>query len=406
MMIQRPERSVPVWEAYDVAVVGGGVAGVAAALAAARSGAKVCLIETYAGLGGLATMGHVIIYLALCDGRGRQISFGIAEELLKLPMRYSTATMPDVWRSPATASRESLAKRRYTLSYDPGPMSIGMDVLLEEAGVEVIYDTVIVDTVRASHSSITHLIAENKSGCGAFAVKSVVDCTGAADVCHLCGEETETATKNVRAAWYYAIDDERKISLGMACDAYQDNDDDATVMRFDGTDWRSVSRQIIESRKYILTDVERWNERRAKAEQSRLYPFYAPYFPGFRMTRHLVSDYVMRPKDVHVWHDDAVGMFSDWRKPGPVYSLPIRSLLAVKTPNLSVAGRCLSSTGDTWDITRVIPVCAVSGEAAGTASAMAVAARCALRELPIDRVQARLMERGVVLDPALVKQIC
>ena len=82
MMIQRPERSVPVWEAYDVAVVGGGVAGVAAALAAARSGAKVCLIEKYAGLGGLATMGHVIIYLALCDGRGRQISFGIAEELL------------------------------------------------------------------------------------------------------------------------------------------------------------------------------------------------------------------------------------------------------------------------------------------------------------------------------------
>lgn len=404
MTIRRPERCVPVWAEYDVAVTGGGIAGVAAALAAARCGAKVCLIEKYAGLGGLATMGHVIIYLALCDGRGRQISFGIAEELLKLPMRYSAATMPEVWQSPDASSREQLAKHRYTLRYDPGPMSIGMDVLLEEAGVEVIYDTVVVDTVRGSDGSITHLIAENKSGCGAFAVKSVVDCTGDADICHLCGEETETATKNVRAAWYYAIDDERMISLGMACDAYQNNDDDATLMRFDGTDWRSVSRQIIESRKYILTDLERWNRQRTKAEESRLYPFYAPYFPGFRMTRHLVSDYVLSPSDVHVWHDDAVGMFSDWRKAGPVYALPIRSLLAVKTPNLSVAGRCLSSTGDTWDITRVIPVCAVSGEAAGTASALAVQAGCSLRELPVDRVQTRLMEQGAVLDPELVKK--
>jgi len=122
------------------------------------------------------------------------------------------------------------------------------------------------------------------------------------------------------------------------------------------------------------------------------------------MTRHLVSDYVMTPADLHRWHDDAVGVFSDWRKRGPVYSLPYRAILAVKTPNLAVAGRCLSSTGDTWDITRVIPVCAVSGEAAGTAAAMAAASGRPLRELPVADVQSALRRRGVRLDPALVAE--
>ncbi len=402
--IKRPARNVPVWGKYDVAVAGGGVAGVAAALAAARQGAKVCLLEKYAGLGGLATMGHVIVYLPLCDGRGRQVTFGIAEELLKLPMKYSACKPSGAWGTPSEASNEELRKIRYELRYDPGPMSIGCDAILEEAGVEIIYDTLVVDVVKASDGAITHLVVENKSGCGAFAVRSVIDCTGEADLCHLCGEETETFTKNVRSAWYYAVDDARKLTLGYAVDAYWKVDETPDMMRFDGTDWRSVSRQIIESRKLIVENVAHLNEKRQETGQPKLYPFYTPYFHGFRMTRHLVSDYVMTPADQHRWHEDAVGIFSDWRKAGPVYSLPLRVLLAVKTPNLATAGRCLSSTGDTWDITRVIPVCAVSGEAAGTAAAMAVASSCALRELPITRIQSTLSKQGVVLDPALVKE--
>lgn len=403
-MIKRPESTIPVWGEYDVAVAGGGVAGVAAALAAARQGAKVCLLEKYAGLGGLATMGHVIVYLPLCDGRGRQVSFGIAEELLKLPMQYSACKPNGAWAAPSEASNEDLRKTRYELRYDPGPMSIGLDAILEEAGVEIIYDTLVVDVAKASNGAITHLVVENKTGCGAFAVQAVIDCTGEADICHLCGEETETATKNVRSAWYYAVDEERKLTLGYAVDEYWKVDEIPEMKRFDGTDWRSISRQIIESRKLIVENVAHLNEKRQGTGLSKLYPFYAPYFHGFRMTRHLVSDYVMTPVDLHQWHEDTVGIFSDWRKPGPVYSLPLRTLLAVKTPNLATAGRCISSTGDTWDITRVIPVCAVSGEAAGTVAAMAVASGCALRELPIDRIQSTLVEQGVVLDPALVKE--
>lgn len=404
-MITRPEKKIPVWGKYDVAVAGGGVAGVAAALAAARRGAKTCIIEKYAGLGGLATLGHVIVYLPLCDGRGRQVSFGIAEELLKLPMRYSPCKPSGAWGDPGHASREELAKIRYELRFDPAPMSIGLERILDEAGVEIIFDTVLVDVARGGDGSITHLIAENKSGCGAFAVKSVVDCTGEADICHRCGEETETATKNVRSAWYYAIDPDRKVVLGYAVDEYWKVDEIPALARFDGTDWRSVTAQILESRKLILENVADRNQKRAEQALPPLAPFYAPYFHGFRMTRHLVSDYVMTSADVHQWHDDAVGVFSDWRKAGPVYSLPIRALLAVKTPNLATAGRCLSSTGDTWDITRVIPVCSVSGEAAGTAAAMAAASGRALRDVPVGDVQSALVKQGVVLDPELVKEL-
>jgi len=404
-MITRPEKKVPVWGECDVAVAGGGFAGVAAALAAARSGAKTCIIEKYAGLGGLGTLGHVVVYLPLCDGRGRQVSFGIAEELLKLPMRYSPCKPSGSWGDPANASREELAKIRYELRYDPAPMSIGMERILDEAGVEIIYDTLIADAARGGDGSITHLIVENKSGCGAFAVKSVVDCTGEADICHRCGEATETAAKNVRSAWYYAVDPDRKVVLGYAVDEYWKVDEMPTPARFDGTDWRSVTAQILESRKLILENVAARNLKRAEQALPPLSPFYAPYFHGFRMTRHLVSDYVMTPADVCRWHEDAVGVFSDWRKAGPVYSLPIRALLALKTPNLAAAGRCLSSTGDTWDITRVIPVCSVSGEASGTVAALASASGRALRDVPVGEVQAALVKKGVVLDPGLVQEL-
>ena len=84
MKSTKNEKELPICYECDVAVVGGGVAGIAAALSAARQGAKVALVEKQCVLGGLATSGLITIYLPLCDGMGRQVSFSIAEELLRL----------------------------------------------------------------------------------------------------------------------------------------------------------------------------------------------------------------------------------------------------------------------------------------------------------------------------------
>lgn len=112
MFLDEPARKTPIVGAYDVAVVGGGVAGIAAALAAARCGAKTILIEKQFALGGLATLGLVTIYLPLCDGCGRQVSFGLAEELLRLSIRHGWEDRyPAPWLENGT--QEERKKRRF-----------------------------------------------------------------------------------------------------------------------------------------------------------------------------------------------------------------------------------------------------------------------------------------------------
>lgn len=398
-MITRLEKKIPVWGDYDVVVAGGGIAGVAAALAAARSGVRTCLLERFSGLGGLATMGHVIVYLPLCDGFGRQVSFGLAEELLRLPMRYSSCRPSGAWQDPSRATNEQLRARRYELRFDPAPMALGLERLLYEAGVTLMYETLVVDVVRGADNAITHLVVENKSGCGAIKASAVVDATGDADICHLCGEPEEVATNNSASAWYYAVSPDRLVSLQCGAGNYNGK----LGAGYDGTNHVSVTEQLIKSRELILADLEKVNAARAENGQTKLDPFYIPFFASFRMTRHLVGDLVLEPSHVHQWFDDAVGIFSDWRKPGPVFALPWRALHAATTPNLLTAGRCISSTGDTWDVTRVIPVCAVSGEAAGAGAALAVQTKKNMRDIDTGALQTILRGRGVRLDPELVK---
>src|SRR5512145_2221418 len=91
-------NQIPIAGKYDVIVAGGGIAGVAAALAARRSGCRVLLIEKSVMLGGLATLGFIAYYLPLCDGRGKKVSGGIAEELLHLSIKYGYGDLPPEWK--------------------------------------------------------------------------------------------------------------------------------------------------------------------------------------------------------------------------------------------------------------------------------------------------------------------
>jgi len=105
--IRIPEKEVPVVKETDVIVIGGGVAGIAAAVAAARQGVKVTLIEKSIVLGGLATSGHVCVYLPSDDGNGNKVYGGLAEELLHICIRYSQNNLPEVWKSKPDAKNTS-----------------------------------------------------------------------------------------------------------------------------------------------------------------------------------------------------------------------------------------------------------------------------------------------------------
>ena len=112
--ILEKERKVPVLDQCSSLVVGGGVAGVSAAIAAARGGSDVILLEREFALGGLATLGLITIYLPLCDGRGSQMIYGLGEELLRLSIRHGAErNYPSAW-----LDGKDLEERKKTL-YDP-----------------------------------------------------------------------------------------------------------------------------------------------------------------------------------------------------------------------------------------------------------------------------------------------
>ena len=159
----------PITQQCDVLVAGGGVAGIAAALAAARQGAKVCLLEKQFMLGGLGTAGLVTIYLPLCDGEGTQVSFGIAEELLRLSIFHGyEKDYPAAWLD--GGSEEEKKKHRFMVRYNPQLFAIEAEQLLLQEGVKILYCTSIC-SVAKEEDKITSVIIENKSGRSAIEVK-------------------------------------------------------------------------------------------------------------------------------------------------------------------------------------------------------------------------------------------
>ena len=99
-----------------------------------------------------------------------------------------------------------------------------------------------------------------------------------------------------------------------------------------------------------------------------------------------------------VWFDDAIGMIGNWRSSGKRYSIPYRTIKAVKNDNLYCAGRCTAADTGGWDLTRVIPSCAVTGEAAGVAAAI----RARTGGSPdVKTLQTALVSKGVLLRPEL-----
>ncbi len=405
--ILEPARELPVSGEYDVMVAGGGIAGIAAAVAAARGGKRVVLLEREYALGGMATLGLVTIYLPLCDGDGTQVVYGIGEELLKLSIKHGAeACYPKPWLE--GGSREERVQMRYIAQFNPHVFEAECEKLLLGLGVHILYGT-LACAVQKEGDRITHVVVENKSGRGAIAVKSVIDCTGDADICALAGAPTALHEGgNGLASWYYHVEGgQPKLKMFGLADLVPDKTEEppkgapindkynATQIwtidesfRFSGVDGEELSRAVIAARSKMFDDIMAHHEK-----DPNYVPVTTSTIPLVRMSRRLVG--VAAPDDDanKVFVADSIGMTGDWRKRGKCYELPFGALHCREIPNLLAAGRDISATDRMWDITRVIPGCAVTGEAAGTAAALAED----FNTIDVAALQAKLREGGVKL---------
>ena len=382
-IISEPARELTVTSSCDVLVAGGGIAGIAAALAAARGGKRVCLLEREYALGGMATLGLVTIYLPLCDGDGTQVIYGIGEELLKLSIRHGAeGCYPRPWLE--GGSREERVQTRYIAQFNPHIFEAEIERLLLAEGVHILYGT-LACAVRKEGERVTHVVVENKSGRSAIAVGSVVDATGDADICALAGAPTALHEGgNGLASWYYHIKDgQPKLKMFGLADLVPDKTEEPpkgapindqynatqtwTIderFRFSGVDGEELSRAVIAARGKMFDDIMAQREK-----DESFVPVTTSSIPLVRMSRRLVG--VAAPDDANkVYVPDSIGMTGDWRKRGKCYELPFGALHCHEVRNLLAAGRDISVTDRMWDITRVIPGCAVTGEAAGTAAAL------------------------------------
>ncbi|MDO4548689.1 MAG: FAD-dependent oxidoreductase, partial [Clostridia bacterium] len=245
-----PASKIPVIERSDVVVVGGGVAGIAAALAATRAGARTVLLEREFALGGLATLGLITYYLPLCDGMGNQVSFGIAEELLRAAIAHGAeADYPAAWMENKCVEERAKGSR-FTARHNGPMLALSAERILLDAGVRIFYGCMVRNAI-VENGKISCVIFESKSGASAIEATAFVDASGDADLVHMSGERTRRfAQGNILAAWYYSVD-ANGLSLNPlgACDVpeeYKDGDGPQLLShrRFSGLDCLELSEMV------------------------------------------------------------------------------------------------------------------------------------------------------------------
>jgi len=386
---------------YDVLVAGGGVAGVASAVASARQGMKTAIIEKTIIFGGLATSGLILVYLPLSDNRGNQVTFGFAEELLKASIKYGPGDIPADWSDPNTMSR-------YSVKFSPSAFALALDEVLIDAGVDLWLDTLICGAV-VKGDRIIGVEVENKSGRGFVSAKCVIDATGDADVAYHAGAPyveqdnwlsiwaMEASLDSARQS--VAENSGKKLNFCRILGASNTGSGAPKGMRkFYGTNGKDVSEFVIEGRKMLREFYKREQSLRGKDGRNDIYPIALPSMAQFRTTRRINGIKTIKSDDNGKHFDDCVGMVADWWSGRDIWEVPYYALVPQKIKGLLTAGRCISSEGEAWEVMRVIQSAVLTGEIAGIASAMSIKLDTTPDMIDVKDLQAILSEKGFLLD--------
>lgn len=401
-------NNVPLRGEYDVIVAGGGVAGIAAAVAAARAGKKVLLLEKAVSLGGLATIGLINLFVPMCNGRGVQIIKGMAEEFLRLSIKDGYDTIPDEWKNGEPGEG---AKTRYLTKYSPSIFSLELTELLGKEGVDLLYDTVVSEPVMDG-GHCRGLIVENKSGREYYEGKIIVDTTGDADVLYRAGVPTRQGGN-----YYTMISNATNLDLmkkavesGDIADAYTGVTGGRSNLYggghpegmplFEGTNVNSVTDFIIKNHLDTLAEVR-------KGDRKRDDIVMLPGMAQFRTTRCLIGDKEFDMNDAYRHCDDSIGAICDFDRKDYLFEVPFGVLVKTGYDNLITAGRTASAKPDySWDILRVIPPAIITGQAAGIAAALSIDGGVPIYDVDIRALQSELEAQDVMLhfDDSLIPE--
>ena len=418
-------------------VLGGGPAGLAAAVSAARGGARTLLVERYGFLGGMGTAGGVTNFAGLYARRGgevQQLVRGVVDELLERIDRLGGLNEP----------QDGLQGRIRVRSYDVAAYKCAADDWLLSAGVQLLFHTLAVGAVMDG-DRVAALLVETRSGRRAIRATEFIDASGDADLAHFAGvpyELGDGAGSALYPSTMFRIGnvdaDRARAAIGefKAIDALMARAADryrfpraGAILRpqRNPRDWRANVTQLANDRGQAVDATDALQLSAAEVEGRRQIVEYMRFLraevPGFeaaeigeiaaqvgvRETRRILGAYRLTGDDVlgGARFDDAIGLNAwpvemhlagriEWafpRDPDNAFSqLPWRMLVPQGAANLLVAGRCASMEHLGQSAARVSGGCFVMGQAAGTAAAL----RCRGR-FTVDALQSSLRESGAEL---------
>lgn len=439
--ITEPTRQTPLLGEYEVVVLGGGPAGIAAALAAGRCGRSTLLIERYGFLGGAGTAAGLSTFCglhAVVHGRHEQVIHGVADDIL------DRLRAMDGLNEPHLTVRNQITAQAYDIS----AYKIAADELLAEAKVEILFHALGAGVVMAAGDRIDALLVETKSGRFAVRGQMFVDASGDGDLAAWCDvpfEIGDGAGNMLYPSTMFRINGVDPEKAGQAWDLIPALMEEAEKngRRFprkkpivrpqrNPIEWRANLTQIKNPDGTAVSGIDAaelsYGEIEGRRQCWDVFQFIKSVTPGFdaayiveiapqigiRETRRIIGEYTLTEHDILGCRDfdDTIGV-NGWPVEAHIKGdvkfvftpevsrgfnqIPYRIILPQRVENLLVAGRCASMSHEGQSSARVSGPCFVMGQAAGTAADLALAHRVSPRGIDVGALQARLTADGAFL---------